>query len=224
LTASIAHEVNQSLGAVVANAEACLNWLDRDIPDLGEVRVAVESISRDGHRASEVIRRVRALVKKSEAQMLPISLNEIVGEAMTVLHHELLRHRVTVKLELSADLPAVLGDRIQLQQVLLNLVMNGVEAMESITDGPRELCIRLDREGPGYARVTVADLGMGIAADKAPGIFEAFVTTKATGLGMGLSISRSIVQAHGGRIWLSPNEPHGAIMQFTVPFHSSSPQ
>jgi PAS domain S-box-containing protein len=134
LTASIAHEVNQSLGAVVANAEACLNWLDRDSPDLGEVRLAVQSISSDGHRASEVIRRVRALVRKSDAHMAPFSLNEIISDTLNVLHHELLRYRVTVRLELSSDLPLVLGDRIQMQQVFLNLMMNSLEAMESITD------------------------------------------------------------------------------------------
>jgi PAS domain S-box-containing protein len=219
LTASIAHEVNQSLGAVVANAEACLNWLDCDSPDLDEVRGAVQSISSDGHRASEVIRRVRALVRKSEAQMVPFSLNEIVSETLNVLHHELLRYRVTVRLELSSALPLVLGDRIQVQQVLLNLMMNSLEAMESITDGSRELSIRTEWDGAKSALVTVADAGIGIAPDKASGIFEAFMTTKATGLGIGLSISRSIVQAHGGRIWVSPNEPRGAIMQFTLPLH-----
>jgi PAS domain S-box-containing protein len=219
LTASIAHEVNQSLGAVVANAEACLNWLDRDSPDLSEVRLAVQSISSDGHRASEVIRRVRALVKKSDAQMVPFSLNDIVSETLNILHHELLRYRVTVRLELSSALPLVLGDRIQLQQVLLNLMMNSLEAMELITDGSRELYIRSERDGARSALVTVADCGIGIPPDKASGIFEAFVTTKATGLGMGLSICRSIVQSHGGRLWVSPNEPRGAIMQFTLPLH-----
>jgi PAS domain S-box-containing protein len=219
LTASIAHEVNQSLGAVVANAEACLNWLDCDSPDLSEVRVAVQSISSDGHRASEVIRRVRALVRKSEAQVVPFSLNEVVNETLNVLHHELLRYRVTVRLELASALPLVLGDRIQLQQVLLNLMMNSLEAMESITDGLRELYVRSERDGANSALVTVADRGIGIPPDRASGIFEAFVTTKETGLGMGLSISRSIVQSHGGRIWVSPNEPRGAIMQFTLPLH-----
>jgi PAS domain S-box-containing protein len=219
LTATIAHEVNQSLGAVVANAEACLNWLDRDSPDLGEIRLAVQSISNDGHRASEVIRRVRTLVRKSDAQMAPFRLNEIVSETLNVLHHELLRYRVTVRLELSSDLPLVLGDRIQMQQVLLNLAMNSLEAMESITDESRELHIRSERDGSNSALVTVADCGIGIPPEKASGIFEAFVTTKATGLGMGLSISRSIVQAHGGRLWFSSNEPRGAVMQFTLPLH-----
>jgi PAS domain S-box-containing protein len=219
LTASIAHEINQSLGAVVANAEACLNWLDRDSPDLGEVRLAVQSISNDGHRASEVIRRVRALVRKSDAQMVPFDLNEIVSETLSVLRHELLRYRVTVRPELSRDLPLVLGDRIQLQQVLLNLMMNSLEAMDPVTDGSRELHIRSELDGTKSALVTVADSGNGISSDKASGIFEAFVTTKSSGLGMGLSISRSIVQAHGGRIWFSPNEPRGAIMRFTLPLH-----
>jgi signal transduction histidine kinase len=151
--------------------------------------------------------------------MAPFSLNEVISDTLNVLHHELLRYRVTVRLELSSDLPLVLGDRIQMQQVLLNLVMNSLEAMESITDESRELYIRSERDGSKSALVTVADCGIGIPPEKASGIFEAFVTTKATGLGMGLSISRSIVQAHGGRLWFSSNEPRGAVMQFTLPLH-----
>jgi signal transduction histidine kinase len=151
--------------------------------------------------------------------MAPFSLNEVISDTLNVLHHELLRYRVTVRLELSSDLPLVLGDRIQMQQVLLNLMMNSLEATESITDESLELHIRSERDGSESALVTVADFGIGIPPDKVGAIFEAFVTTKATGLGMGLSISRSIVQAHGGRIWVSSNEPRGTVMQFTLPLH-----
>jgi PAS domain S-box-containing protein len=219
LTASIAHEVNQPLGAVVANAEACLGWLDRESPDLDEVHAAIEEIVRDGHRASEVIRRIRALIKKTDTQMEPLDINEIVSEAMNILQHELLRSRVSSRMELSADLPVILGDRIQLQQVLLNLIINGIEAMQPITDRRRELVIRSEQDAKHQARVTVLDCGIGLSPESAHRIFDAFVTTKSSGVGMGLSICRSIIQAHGGRIWASPNEPHGAAVQFTLPLH-----
>jgi PAS domain S-box-containing protein len=219
LTASIAHEVNQPLGAVVANAEACLGWLDRESPDLNEARAAIERIVRDGHRAGEVIRRVRALIKKADTQMVPLDVNEIVREAINIVEHELRRYRVSRRMELSSDLPFVLGDRIQLQQVLLNLVINSIEAMQPITDRQRELVIRSEQDETQQVRVTVIDCGIGLSAESAHRIFDAFVTTKTSGMGMGLSICRSIIQAHGGRIWASPNEPLGAAVQFTLPLH-----
>jgi PAS domain S-box-containing protein len=219
LTASIAHEVNQPLGAVVANAEACLGWLDRESPDLNEAHAAIERIVRDGHRAGAVIRRVRALIKRTDTQMVPLDVNEIVSEAMNIVEHELLRHRVSQRMELSSDLPVVLGDRIQLQQVLLNLIINGIEAMQPITDRRRELVIRSERDETQQVRVTVMDCGIGLSAESAHRIFDAFVTTKSSGMGMGLSICRSIIQGHGGRIWASANEPFGAAVQFTLPLH-----
>ncbi len=219
LTASIAHEVNQPLGAVVANAEACLGWLDREFPDLKEARAAIERIVRDGHRAGEVIRRVRALIKKTDTRMAPLDVNEIVSEAMSILQHELLSSRVSWRMELSSDLPAIFGDRIQLQQVLLNLIVNGIEAMQPITDRQRELVIRSEQDETQQVRVTVMDCGIGLSAESAHRMFDAFVTTKSSGMGMGLSICRSIIQAHGGRIWASPNDPHGAAVQFTLPLH-----
>jgi PAS domain S-box-containing protein len=219
LTASIAHEVNQPLGAVVANAEACLGWLDRESPDLDEAHAAIEEIVRDGHRASEVIRRIRALIMKTDTQMGPLDVNEIVSEAVNILQQELLSSRVSSRMELSADLPVILGDRIQLQQVLLNLIINGIEAMQPITDRPRELVVRSEEDAMHQARVTVIDCGIGLSAESAHRIFDAFVTTKSSGMGMGLAICRSIIQAHGGRIWASPNEPHGAAFQFTLPPH-----
>jgi PAS domain S-box-containing protein len=219
LTASIAHEVNQPLGAIVANAEACLGWLDRESPDLDEAHAAIERIVRDGHRAGEVIRRVRALTKKTDTQMVPLDVNEIVGETMNIVEHELRRSRVSRRMELSSDLPAVLGDRIQLQQVLLNMLLNSIEAMQPITDRQRELVVRSEQDETQQVRVTVMDCGTGLSAESANRIFDAFVTTKTSGMGMGLSICRSIIEAHGGRIWASPNEPHGAAVRFTLPVH-----
>jgi PAS domain S-box-containing protein len=219
LTASIAHEVNQPIGAVVANAEACLGWLDRETPDLNEAHAAIERIISDGHRASEVVRRVRALIKRADTQMVPLDVNEIVNEAVNIVEHELRRYRVSRRMELLSDPPIVLGDRIQLQQVLLNLMINSIEAMQPITDRQRELVIRSEQSEPQQVRVTVMDCGIGLSTESAHKIFDAFVTTKASGMGMGLSICRSIIQAHGGRIWASPNEPHGAAVQFTLPLH-----
>jgi PAS domain S-box-containing protein len=219
LTASIAHEVNQPLGAVVANAEACLGWLGRESPDLNEAQAAIERIIRDGHRAGEVIRRVRALIRKTDAQWAPVDVNDIVSEAMDIVEHELLRSRVSQRMELSSDLPAVFGDKIQLQQVLLNLIINSIEAMQPVTDRPRELVIRSEQNERQQVELTVMDCGMGFSAENAHRIFDAFVTTKSSGMGMGLSICRSIIQAHGGRIWASPNEPFGAVVQFTLPQH-----
>jgi PAS domain S-box-containing protein len=219
LTASIAHEVNQPLGAVVANAEACLGWLDRESPDLNEAHAAMERIVRDGHRAGEVIRRVRALIKKADTQMVPLDVNEIVSEALNIVEHELRRYQVSRRMELSSDLPAVLGDRIQLQQVVLNLMINAIEAMQPTTDRQRELVIRSEQDETRQVRVTVMDCGIGLSTAGAHKIFDAFVTTKSSGMGMGLSICRSIIQAHGGRIWAAPNEPHGAAVQFTLPVH-----
>jgi PAS domain S-box-containing protein len=223
LTASIAHEVNQPLGAVVANAEACLGWLDRASPDLNEAHAAIERIVRDGHRAGEVIRRVRALIKRTDTQMVPLDVNEIVSEAMNIVEHELLRHRVSQRMELSRDLPVVLGDRIQLQQVLLNLIINGIEAMQSITERRRELVIRSEQDETHQVQVTVMDCGIGLSGESAHRIFDAFITTKSSGMGMGLSICRSIIQAHGGRIWACTNEPFGAAVQFTLPLHRPEP-
>ena len=218
LAASIAHEVNQPLGAVVANAEACLGWLGRESPDLNEAQAAIERIVRDGHRAGEVIRRVRALIKKTDTQWAPLDVNEIVSEAMNIVEHELLRSRVSQRMELSSNLPAVFGDKIQLQQVLLNLIINSIEAMQPIAGRERILVIRSEKNET-QVQVTVMDCGIGFSAETSQKIFDAFVTTKSSGMGMGLSICRSIIHSHGGRIWASPNEPFGATVQFTLPQH-----
>jgi C4-dicarboxylate-specific signal transduction histidine kinase len=221
LTASIAHEINQSLGAVVANAEASLGWLDRENPDLHEAQVAIERIVTDGHRAGKVIKRIRALVKKTDTQMAPVKLNELVSETVDLVRHELLSNHVMLEAELATEALVVLGDKIQLQQVLLNMIMNGIEAMQPIKDRPRELIVRSENVSAQQAQITVKDCGIGIPVESAQRIFEAFMTTKATGMGMGLSICRSIIEAHAGSIWASPSEPHGAAVQFTIPLHRS---
>jgi PAS domain S-box-containing protein len=219
LTASIAHEVNQPLAAVVANAEASLRWLNREQPDLAAARRSIEWVISDGCRASDVIRRVRALATKSDLEAVRLGLNQVVNEAIVLVERELNKHGVELRTELMAGLPEVLGDRVQLQQVIINLLINGIEAMEPITDRPRDLLIRSGKDDTGQLIVSVADNGLGISAENANRLFNAFFTTKASGLGMGLSICRSIVEAHGGRMSASSNEGPGATFQFTLPIH-----
>jgi predicted ATPase/signal transduction histidine kinase len=219
LTATIAHEVNQPLGAVVANADAGLSWLDRHPPNMKEAHCALERIVRDGNRASDVIRRVRTLAKKNDIQMAPLELNEVVSEALALVQHELLSYRVSMRTDLAPALPLILADRVQLQQVILNLVLNGIEAMQSITDRTRELMIRSEQHDPRHVQVKVTDHGIGFSAEHAERLFNSFFTTKSSGMGMGLSICRSIIDAHGGRIWATSNLPHGATVRFTLPSH-----
>jgi PAS domain S-box-containing protein len=216
LTASIAHEVNQPLTAVIANAEACLHWLDRETPDLDAVRRSVEWIIGDGNRASEVIRRVRALVNKSDIEMRPLDVNDVVEGVITLMQRELFSHEVSLRTELAPALPAILGDRVQLQQVIINLMMNGIEAMHSVTDRPRELVIRSRQDEKQQVLTSVTDCGVGLSAETADRLFNAFFTTKASGMGMGLSVCRSIIEAHGGRLWATANHPHGVTFQFTL--------
>jgi len=219
LAASIAHEVNQPLAAVVANAAACLRWLDREPPDLKEARGTMESIIKDGNRAGEVTQRVRAFVNKTTDQKIPLHINDVVNEAVTLVQHELFRHRISLRVELTPVLGIVLADRIQLQQVILNLVINAIEAMQAVTGRPRELLIRTQQDEAHQIRVTVRDCGVGLAAENIDRLFNAFFTTKAGGMGMGLSICRSIVDAHGGRLSASGNRGPGATFQLTLPLH-----
>jgi signal transduction histidine kinase/GAF domain-containing protein len=223
LTASIAHEVNQPLGAVMFNAEATLSWLDGDPPNMNEAHAALQRIIRDSTRAGEVIRRIRALAQKTDSKMVPLNLNDVLSEVLTFVHHELVSSDVGLGVEYASALPVVLADRVQLQQVILNLVLNGIEAMQSITDRPRELAIRSEHDAARQVRITVADCGVGFSADSADRIFHTFYTTKPSGMGMGLSICRSIIELHGGRIWATPNLPHGATIQFTLPLQAASP-
>ncbi|WP_420968087.1 PAS domain-containing sensor histidine kinase [Bradyrhizobium sp. B120] len=217
LAASIAHEVNQPLAAVVANAAACLRWLNRAAPDLNEARGAVRSIISDGNRAGEVIQRVRALVNKTTGQMAPLDINEAINEVIGLVQHELQSHLVSLQLDLAPALPPVVADRVQLQQVILNLVVNGIEAMQPVTDRPRELVIRTQQDDAGQILVMVTDCGVGVATEHAERLFDAFYTTKASGMGMGLSICRSIVEAHRGRLSVSRNIGPGTTFQFTLP-------
>jgi len=222
LTASIAHEVNQPLAAVVTNGQAGLRWLALEPPRLDEARAAVERIVREGNRASEVIQRIRALAKKNPTLMVSLDINDVIREAILLVQREVSSHRVSLRTELASALPAVLGDRIQLQQVVVNLVINGVDAMATITDRPREILIQSQPHEKREVLVAVRDSGVGIDSESAGRLFNAFFTTKPSGMGMGLSISRSIIMAHGGRLWASPNAEHGAAFQFTVPIEGGA--
>ena len=219
LAASIAHEVNQPLAAVVANAAAALRWLDRDTPNLQEARSALASIVDDGNRAGEVIQRVRGLVSKTADQKAPLDINAVVNEVVTLLHRELFSHRIVLRKDLAPALAPVLGDRIQLQQVILNLVINAIEAMQPVTDRPRKLAIRTHQDDAHQILVTVTDSGVGLAVPNADRLFAPFFTTKSDGMGMGLSICRSIVESHGGRLSASINVGPGATFQFSLPMH-----
>jgi PAS domain S-box-containing protein len=217
MTASIAHEINQPLAALVANAEACLRWLDRGTPDLDAARRSVEWIVDDGNRASEVIKRVRALAKKTDIEKAPLDINDVIREVIAMVQRQLVSNQVSLRTGLAPALPTILGDRVQLQQVILNLVMNGIEAMQSVTDRIRELVIRSRQDEKQKVLVSVTDCGAAISAENADRLFTAFFTTKSSGMGMGLSICRSIMEAHEGRLWATANLPHGATFQFTLP-------
>jgi PAS domain S-box-containing protein len=216
MAASIAHEVNQPLSGVVVNGNACLRWMAGDSPNMTEAREAVQRIIRDGKRASEVIARIRNLSKKSGAEKEQLDLNETIAEVAAFVQGELRRTRAVLRTELAGDLPRVMGDRVQLQQVVLNLVLNGLEAMSTVTDRPRELVIETKRQDAEHACVAVRDGGVGLDPANIHRLFDAFYTTKGGGMGMGLSISRSIIENHGGRLWAIPNQGPGATFLFTV--------
>jgi PAS domain S-box-containing protein len=217
MAASIAHEVNQPLGAIVGNADICLRWLVSATPDLGKVRDALGDIIADGHRASEVVARIRSLFKNEASQKTSFGINEVVREALALVNHETQRRRVVLRAELASDVPLVRGDRVQLRQVVLNLIINGIEAMSGIEEGKRELVIRSGRDERYGVRITVQDCGVGIDPREAQRLFTAFYTTKPGGMGMGLAICRLIVEAHGGRLWVVPHSRPGATFQFALP-------
>ena len=219
LAASIAHEINQPLAALIANAEACLSWLGRDPPDLAAARRSVEWIVDDAHRASEVIRRVRALAKKTDTEKALLDVNELVREAMALVQRELAKNEVSLRMELAPGLPSIYGDRVQLQQVIINLVMNGIEAMQSVSDRLRRLTIRTGQDDRARVCLTVADSGAGIPDADTKRIFTPFFTTKSGGMGMGLAICRSIVESHGGRLSAFRSEEGGATFQFVLTPH-----
>jgi len=215
LTASLAHEVNQPIAAAVTNANTCLRWLTRERPDLEEAREAATRIVKDATRAAEIITRIRLLFKKGTAQRELVGVNEMVREMIVLLRGEATRHNVLIGTELATNLPQVMGDRVQLQQVLMNLMLNGIEAMKDV-DGQRELLIKSQRAENKDVIVSVSDTGVGLPSQHADQIFNAFFTTKPQGTGMGLSISRSIVESHGGRLWADGNSPRGASFCFTL--------
>ncbi len=222
LTTSLAHELNQPLHAILANSQACLRWLDRDRPNLDETVSAVQRIIRDATRAGDVIAHTRALLRKTNGERVRLDVAEVIHEVLALVHREVLRHRIVIRESLAAatDLAPILGDRIQLQQVMLNLIMNGIEAMADVGDRNRELVIRAEPhevDGNPGVLVTVRDAGIGVAPENLGRLFEPFYSTKRDGLGMGLSISRSLVQAHGGRLWATRNPGPGTTFQFILP-------
>jgi len=216
LTASIAHEVNQPLAAIVTNGNATLRWLGGATPNLSEARQAVERIIKDSYRASAVISRIRTLVKKTPPRNDLVDLNEVIVEVFALAQNEARRNRVALKQQLKQDLPHVHGDRVQLQQVILNLIINGLEAIAKSKNGTRELSVMSDRE-EDKVRIAVSDSGEGLDSANLERVFDAFFTTKPDGMGMGLAISRTIIESHGGKLWASSNSPHGAVFQFTLP-------
>jgi PAS domain S-box-containing protein len=221
LTASIAHEVNQPLGAIVTSAGSCARWLSAQPPDMEKARRALERIVSDGRRAGEVIKRIRALTKRQAPRKGSLDINEVILEVIALLQHELRRNHILLETKLSERLPLVKGDRVQLQQVLLNLIVNAVEAMSGVDNRRRELTIVSSRERADAVDVGVRDSGMGLEPEHATHLFEPFYTTKADGIGIGLSISRSIVEAHGGLLSAAANSPHGAVFRFSLPVEES---
>jgi PAS domain S-box-containing protein len=217
LTASIAHEVNQPLAAIVTNGDAIVRFLNLDPPLLGEVADAARRMISDGKRASAIVQRIRALVKKTEPQSAPVDLNAIITESVSLVRLEVANHGAALRLDLAPGLPAVLGDGVQLQQVMTNLIMNGVQAMTLVQDRARDMRIRSHRDEAGNVIVSVQDSGAGIDPANADRLFDAFYTTKASGMGVGLSICRTIIQAHGGRIYASPHAGPGATFRFSLP-------
>jgi PAS domain S-box-containing protein len=215
LTASLAHEVNQPIAAAVTDANTCLRWLTRDQPDLEEARQAASRAVKDAKRAAEIISRVRLLFKKGTAQRTLVDVNEIIQEMIVLLNDEATHYSISVRAEL-ADIPQVMADRVQLQQVLMNLILNGIDAMKDV-DGSRELAIKSQIAANGQLLISVSDTGVGLPSQKADQIFNAFFTTKTHGTGMGLRISRSIVESHGGRLWADDNSQRGASFYVTLP-------
>jgi PAS domain S-box-containing protein len=223
LTASLAHEINQPIAAVITDANTCLRWLSRDQPDVEEARAAASRTVQDGSRASEIVKRLRLLFKKDTLQREPVDLNETIREMLLLLHNEAIQFAVLIRLELAADLPEVMGDRVQLQQVLMNLMTNSIDAMKDV-DGTRELTIQSQLGEDGELLISVSDTGVGLPPQQADKIFDSFFTTKTQGTGMGLSISRSIVESHGGRLWAAANSPRGANFYFTLSANVQVPQ
>jgi C4-dicarboxylate-specific signal transduction histidine kinase len=216
LTASIAHEVNQPLSGIITNASTGLRMLASDPPNVDGACETLRRTIRDGHRAAQVIARLRALFSRRETASEHVDLNEATQEVVTLMLSELQRHRVVLRMQLAEDLPVVTGDRVQLQQVVLNLLLNASEAMSEIDDRPRELVVRSRLDGPDV-RLDVQDAGMGVSPETISQLFDAFYTTKSGGMGIGLSVSRSIIESHNGRLMAMPNDGPGATFSFSIP-------
>jgi len=216
LTASLAHEVAQPIAAAAASANACLRWLTRDPPDLEQARASALSIVNDAKRAAEIFSRIRLLFQKGAPQRESVDVNEIIRAMIAILRSEVMRHSISVRAELAPDLPHVMGDRVQLQQVMMNLVTNSIDAMKHV-NGPRKLAINSQRAEHEQVMVCVSDTGVGLPPQQADQIFHAFFTTKPHGTGMGLSISRSIVESHSGRLWAADNSSGGASFHVILP-------
>jgi PAS domain S-box-containing protein len=217
MTASIAHEINQPLAAIVANANAGQRWLSHAEPDLDEVRAALKRIADDGHRTAELVQGIRAMFKSDGQKRVAVDVNELIREVLTLVHKELIEHRIAVFSFLSADLPQVTADRVQLQQVIMNLVANAIDAMEPVTDRPQTLRVKSELRNGDTITVTIEDSGVGIDPEKMDRLFDSFFTTKPDGMGMGLSICKSIIEAHDGRLWATPAAQHGSVFRFELP-------
>jgi len=216
LSASLAHELNQPIAAALTDANTCLRWLTREHPDLEEAHAAASRMVKDATRAGEIIKRIRMPFEKGSSEQEPVDVNEVIREMGVLLRNEASRHSVSVRTDLAADLPQIMGDRVQLQQVLMNLMINGIDAMKDVS-GARELIISSQRADNEQVQVSIRDTGVGLPPQQADQVFNAFFTTKPHGTGMGLRISRSIVESHGGRLWAGDNSPGGACFYFTLP-------
>jgi C4-dicarboxylate-specific signal transduction histidine kinase len=223
LTASLAHEVNQPIAAAVTNANTCIRWLAGETPNIEEAREAAMRIVQDGTRAAEIISRIRMLFRKGTSERELVDVNEVIREMLVLLRSETTRYSISVRAELAADLPQVMGDHVQLQQVMMNLMLNGIDAMKDV-EGTRKLTIKSQRAENEHLLVSVSDTGVGLPQHHADQIFNAFFTTKLHGTGMGLSISNSIVESHGGRLRAADNPPSGASFYFTLPTKVEVPE
>lgn len=221
LTASLAHEVNQPIAAAVTNAKTCLRWLARDQPDVEETRAAAMRIVQDGTRGAEIISRIRLLFQKGTLQRGLVDVNELIQEMNLLLRAEAVRYSISIVTDVAANLPKVTADRVQLQQVLMNLMLNGIDAMKDV-EGKRELTITSQRGENGQILMSVSDTGVGLPPQQSEQIFKAFFTTKQHGTGMGLSISRTIVESHGGRLWAAGKSPRGASFHIALPIEAAA--
>jgi two-component system, LuxR family, sensor kinase FixL len=217
LSSALAHEINQPLGAILRNAEAAALFLQHPSPDLHEIRAILEDIRKDDRRAGEVIDRMRSLLRREEVAMTALDVGQVLDDVATLLRPDATARNVALQLDVPVGLSPVRGDRVQIQQVLLNLILNAMDALESVEKPTRSVTVTARGDGPDRVEISVADAGRGIAADQLGRIFEPFYTTKSKGIGMGLSISRSIVESHGGKIWAESNALHGATFRFTLP-------